>query len=167
MRLKTPNTRVLGCSFVIEITANDRSIINTLEKPIENFFLTNQYVEMIQKANEDNLEGTSLKIEEQIQRLDVIQQRLPEALKDQSEKSVLSDLGLGQVYTQMTGLYQLKYKTLMELELQSEVKLISGFLFSQKTSGITKNILIGITLGFVLTILAILWKGLKIIIAEK
>jgi len=165
--IKNPNTQTLGCSFVIEIAVTDQNSVKSFEDPIESFFLKNQYVKMIQQAKEEKLNLTYAKINEQISRLDTVQQSIPSALKSQSENSVLSDLGLGQIYSQMANLYNLKFETEENIELISEVKLVSGFLFVQKVTGLTKRILIGIVIGFILTTVVVLWKGIKIVMEEN
>lgn len=165
--IKNPTIQEKGCSFTIEITSNDSSLMKKMAQPLTAYFLKNNYVSSIQNSVKNKLESNLLGLDEQINRLNIIQKNLPSALHEQSENSIISDLGLGEIYLEMNGLYQLKNETVEDLELISEIKLVSGFSFVQKEGGIVKSALIGIIIGFFITIFFMLLKGLRVVLKDQ
>lgn len=164
--VKNPTLQTIGCSFSIELSVLDSSVLKRLEQPIEVYFLNNIYVKKIQHAKQEKLENNLKKIDEQINRLNSIQLILPNALNEQAENSVISDLGLGEIYTQMTGLYALKHTTIEELNLINEISVVSGFEYTNKLSGLFKRLAFGLIIGLILITGSILYSGLIKVLEE-
>ena len=164
--VKNPTLQSFGCSFSIELTVSDSSVIKKLEQPLERYFLNNKYVKKLQITKQEKLENNLNKIDEQINRLNSIQTLLPNALNNQAENSVISDLGLGEIYTQMTSLYVLKHTTIAELNLINEISVVSGFEYTKRIGGLFKKLAFGLIIGLFFITGAILYRGLMKVLKE-
>lgn len=164
--IKNPNLSIPGTSFTIDLSTINSSAFEGLESSIQNYFLNNEYVLLIQNTNQSNQEKMLTDIEVQITRLNDIQNNLPSALDKQQEKAVISDLGLGTIFNQMANLYSIEQQIKEDLMLISEIKKVTSFVYIKKSSGLVKKVLLGLIIGIVLISLTIALKSVQTLIKD-
>ena len=159
------NDENVSAAFQLIFTGNDYSAIEHLDTAVLNYLNYNRYIQEATALRKENLTAYQQNIQQQISRLDSIQELIPSAIAGDNKNTPINDFNLGLIYQQMTSLKNLETKVTTSLEMADEFSMVSSFKWVEKKSLFVK-IVTGILIGSVLTIFLGLFYTLRVMMKK-
>lgn len=161
LNLKNPNL-----PFKISVSISDISILPKLQQSIYNYLKNNKYVLHLEKVDLDYFDNYSVQIEKEIKSLDSLKSKIIETLQSKNNSSgviINNPIDPVDVYLKELELYNLKLNITSQKKLNNSFEILQDFTprLDSKTWSMEKFLMVGILIGYGLSLLSALYTVIK------